>query len=82
MSCLKGEDRLYSKTNGQKASPGVKTPDSLRALKMERARAVRLGSLADKKYGCLYSTLYPRSSPGARKFGAVMLAVNCTHGAE
>ena len=41
--------QVVFKTNGQRASPGVKTPDSLRALKMERARAVRLGSLVEKK---------------------------------
>ena len=33
----------------QQVSPGVKTPDSLRALKMESASAVRLGSRGERK---------------------------------
>lgn len=48
-ACKASANFLDSRVRVKRSSPGVKTPDSLRALKMDTARAVRLGSLEEKK---------------------------------
>mmetsp|Transcript_36955 Transcript_36955/g.62234 ORF Transcript_36955/g.62234 Transcript_36955/m.62234 type:complete len:217 (-) Transcript_36955:1296-1946(-) len=59
-------------TSSEKGPP-VKTGDSLRALKAETLREVRLGSWSPHRYGRTYSSLNPRSSWGAKKLEVLTL---------